>query len=114
MEQNGDATTAVEERYESARVCVAIEHVQKGTLILDSGCTFHMCPFKNYVLNYHETDGRRVMTGNNVVCKIVGIRNVNLKLHDGTIRELREVRYVPELKRNLIYLGMLDQMGLSI
>ena len=35
-------------------------------------------------------------------------------MHDGTIRELREVRYVPDLKRNLISLGMLDQMGLSI
>ncbi|KAH9703748.1 Integrase catalytic domain-containing protein [Citrus sinensis] len=46
--------------------------------------------------------------------KIVGIGNVNLKLHDGTIRELRKVRYVSELKRNLISLGMLDQMGLSI
>ncbi|KAH9649108.1 Integrase catalytic domain-containing protein [Citrus sinensis] len=69
---------------------------------------------KNYLLNYHETDGGKVMMGNNAVCKIVGIGNVNLRLHDGTIRELREVRYVPELKRNLISLGMLDQMGLNI
>ncbi|KAH9650291.1 hypothetical protein KPL70_026321 [Citrus sinensis] len=113
-EQNGVAATAEEEGYESAGVCVATEHVQKGTWILDSGCTFHMCPFKDYLLNYHETDGGKVMMGNNAVCKIVGIGNVNLKLHDGTIRELREVRYVPELKRNLISLGMLDKMGLSI
>lgn len=113
-EQNGAAATAEEEGYESAGVCVATEHVQKGTWILDSCCTFHMCPFKDYLLNYHETDGGKVMMGNNAVCKIVGIGNVNLKLHDGTIRELREVRYVPELKRNLISLGMLDQMGLNI
>ncbi|KAH9697287.1 hypothetical protein KPL71_023550 [Citrus sinensis] len=113
-EQNGAAATAEEEGYESAGVCVATDHVQKGTWILDSGCTFHMCPFKDYLLNYHETDGGKVMMGNNAVCKIVGIGNVNLKLHDGTIRELKEVRYVPELKRNLISLGMLDQMGLSI
>ncbi|KAH9698871.1 Integrase catalytic domain-containing protein [Citrus sinensis] len=113
-EQNGAAATVEEEGYESAGVCVATEHVQKGTWILDSGCTFHMCPFKDYLLNYHETDGGKVMMGNNAVCKIVGIGNVNLKLHDGTIRELREVRYVTELKRNLISLGMLDQMGLSI
>ena len=73
-----------------------------------------MCPLKDYLSNYHETDEGRVIMGNNVVCKIVGIGNVNLKLHDGTIRELREVRYVPELKRNLISLGMLDQMALSI
>ncbi|KAH9801561.1 hypothetical protein KPL71_001082 [Citrus sinensis] len=113
-EQNEAAATVEEEGYESAEVCVATEHVQKGTWILDSGCTFHMCPFKYYLLNYHETDGGKVMMGNNAICKIVGIENVNLKLHDGTIRELREVRYVPDLKRNLISLGMLDQMGLSI
>ena len=68
-----------------------------------------MYPFKDYLSNCHETDGGRVMMGNNVVCRIVGIGNVNLKLHDGTIRELREVRYVLELKRNLISLGMLDK-----
>ena len=45
-----------------------------------------MYPFKDYLLNYHETDGGRVMMCNNAVCKIVGIGNVNLKLHDGTIR----------------------------
>ena len=95
MEHNGAAATAEEEGYESAGVCVATEHVQNVTWILDSGCTFHMCLFKDYLSNYHETDGGRVMMGNNVVCKIVGIGNVNLKLHDDTIRELREVRYVP-------------------
>ncbi|KAH9763592.1 Integrase catalytic domain-containing protein [Citrus sinensis] len=48
------------------------------------------------------------------VQKDCGDRKCKPKLHDGTIRELREVRYVPDLKRNLISLGMLDQMGLSI
>ena len=93
MEQNGAAATVEEEGYESAGVCVATEHVQKDTWILDSGCIFHMCPFKDYLSNYHETDERRIIMGTNVVCKIVGIGNVNLKLHDGTIRELKEVRY---------------------
>ncbi|KZV20013.1 hypothetical protein F511_28913 [Dorcoceras hygrometricum] len=32
-------------------------------------------------------------------------------MHDGIERILREVRYVPELKRNLISLGALDQAG---
>lgn len=52
-----------------------------------------MCPFNDYLLNYHEIDG-----GNNVVCRVVGMGNVNLKLHDVTIRKLKEVRHVPELK----------------
>lgn len=40
--------------------------------------------------------------------------NVSLKLHDGTIWELREVRYVLDLKRNLIFLGVIDQNGFTI
>ncbi|KAH9698599.1 hypothetical protein KPL71_024065 [Citrus sinensis] len=107
-ERNGDATTVEEEGYESAGVCVATEDLQRGKWILDSGCTFHMCPFKTYFSDYHDLDGGKVMMGNNAVCKVIGMGNVSLRLHDGTIWELREVRYVPNLKRNLISRGITD------
>ena len=73
-----------------------------------------MSPYKSYFTDYYKYNGGRVMMGNNVMCKITGIDNVNLKLHNGTIRELNQVSYVPELKRNMISLGMLDQMGCSV
>ena len=73
-----------------------------------------MSPYKSYFTYYYDYNGGRVMIGNNVVCKIMGIGNISLKLHDRTIRELKQVRYVPELKRNLISLGMLDQMRCSV
>ena len=103
-----------EEGYESAGVCVATEDLQRGKWILDFGCTFHMCPFKTYFSYYHDLDGGKVMMGNNAVCKVIGMGNVSLRLHDGTIWELREVRYVPDLKRNLISLGLIDQNGFSV
>lgn len=43
------------------------------------------------------------MMGNNAVCKIIEIGNIRLKLYDATIRELKQVRFVPDLKRNLIF-----------
>ena len=55
-----------------------------------------------------ESDRGKVMMGNNTICRIVGMGNVNLKLDDGIISKLKKVRYVLELKRNLISLGMLD------
>jgi len=115
-ERVGNATTAEEEEdgYESAGVCVATEDMQKGKWILDSGCTFHMSPYKGYFSDYQNLDGGRVMMGNNSVCKVIGIGKIHLKLHDGSIKEIRQVRHVPELKRNLISLGMIDQMGCSI
>lgn len=48
------------------------------------------------------------------MCRIIGISNVRLKLHDGSIRELKQVRFMADLKKNLISLGMLDQMGYNV
>ncbi|KAH9686815.1 hypothetical protein KPL70_014523 [Citrus sinensis] len=44
----------------------------------------------------------------------VGIGTVSLKMYDGMVKELTQVRHVPELKRNLISIGMLDQTGYVI
>ena len=48
---------------------------------------------------------------NNNVCKIVDIVFVKIKMFDGTVRALHEVRHAPKLKRNLISVGMLDSLG---
>lgn len=103
-----------EERYESTGVCIVTENKDKSKWILDSGCTFHICPVKGYFTEFHDFDGGRVMMGNNAVCKIIGIGNIRLKLYDATIRELKHVMFVPDLKRNLISFDMLDQMGYSV
>ena len=51
--------------------------------------------------------------GNNAVCGIKGIGTVKLSLHNGLTKTLTDVRYIPDLKRNLISLGTLDSIGLS-
>ncbi|KAG9442249.1 hypothetical protein H6P81_018103 [Aristolochia fimbriata] len=48
---------------------------------------------------------------NNSTCRAIGKGSVLLKMHDGVIRTLTDVRYVPDLKRNLISLGTLDSIG---
>lgn len=42
-----------------------------------------------------------MMMRNNVVYEVVGIGNVRLKIHDESVIELRQVRHVPELKKQL-------------
>jgi len=39
------------------------------------------------------------------------VGDVRLKIHDGTFRTFTAVRYVLELKRNLISLGEMDRSG---
>lgn len=70
-----------------------------------------MCPNKNLFINYEANDGRAVVMGNDLFYKVVGKGVTRLKMFDGMFKELRDVKHVPELKKNLISLGMFDKMG---
>ena len=48
---------------------------------------------------------------NGVEEKIEGIGSVKIRLHDGSVKMLGNVRYVPKFTRNLISLGKLDSLG---
>ncbi|KAG8471994.1 hypothetical protein CXB51_036525 [Gossypium anomalum] len=52
-----------------------------------------------------------VLMGNNASCKIVGVGTIKVKMFDGVVRTLSDMRHVPELKRNLISLNTLDSKG---
>ena len=49
--------------------------------------------------------------GNNQSCNVIGIWSIRFKMRDGSHRTLDNVRFVPNLRRNLIALGMLDSDG---
>ena len=53
-----------------------------------------------------------MVMGDDHPCKIEGMGTVRIKMEDGIVRELKEVRYVPQLKRNLIFVGILEALGL--
>ena len=82
--------------------------------IMDSGCSFHMCPNKEWLHKYHTFDGGSVLMGNNSACKTVGIGSVRIRMFDGVIQTLTDVRHVPELRKNLISLGCLDTDGCRV
>ena len=49
--------------------------------------------------------------GNDHALEIAGIGTIKIKMHDGTIRTIQEVRHVKGLKKNLLSLGQLDDLG---
>ncbi|KAM1382804.1 hypothetical protein ACFX2F_035231 [Malus domestica] len=79
--------------------------------VLDTGCTHHMTPHKDWFSSLKEFDGGVMFMGDDNPCTIKGIGTVHLKLHDGMAKELTGVRYVPNLKKNLISLGTLESKG---
>ena len=99
--------------YDSGDVLAVGPFREKNIWILDSSYTFHMCPELDWFHNIKSYDGGKVYMGDDSTYKITGIGNIKLKMSDGMVRTLRDVRYIPGLRRNLISLGQLDQYGLS-
>jgi hypothetical protein len=79
--------------------------------VLDTACTFHMSPKRDWFTTYDSVNGGLVLMGNNVACKIVGIGSIRIRMYDGIVRILTNVRHIPDLKKNLISLGTLDSLG---
>lgn len=79
--------------------------------ILDSGCSYHMCPNRDWFTTYQSVNGGTVLMGNDAPCKIIGIGTIRIKMHDVIVKTLTDVRHVLELKKNLISLGVLDSNG---
>ncbi|GJU26713.1 retrotransposon protein, putative, ty1-copia subclass [Tanacetum coccineum] len=83
-------------------------------LMMDSGCSYHMTPRLDILFDFLECDGGSVLLGDNRECKIRGIGKVRVQLRDGSSFVLSNVRYIPELKRNLISLGTLKKEGYTV
>ena len=72
---------------------------------MDNGCAFHMCPNKEWFQSFKECKRGLVFLGDNKTCEVLGTREIKIKMFDGVVRTLKEVRYVPVLKKNLVSLG---------
>eukprot|EP00253_Pinus_taeda_P008132 PITA_08132 len=75
--------------------------------MVDSAASFHATPDKKYFHDYVQGDFRQVHLGDDKPCKIVGMGKVLIKQHNGNQWLLKEVRHVPDLKKNLISIGQL-------
>ena len=49
--------------------------------------------------------------GNDHALKIASIGTIKIKMDNGTIRTIQEVRHVEGLKKNLLSLGQIDNLG---
>ena len=72
-----------------------------------------MTPKEDWFDTYKPYDGGMVQKGNDATCPVIGIGTVKIKMFDGVVRVLSNVRHVPNLRKNLISLGLLDDLGYS-
>ena len=79
--------------------------------IVDSGASFHASPNKSVMQNFIQMDLGKVYLGDDEACSIDGKGDVDIKLSNGSIWKLKDVRYVPSLRRTLISVSQLACTG---
>ena len=102
--EKSDQTEIVEQADENPCDILTAES-RKGkysdTWLLDSGCTHHMCPKRKWFSTYKSYEGSSVLMGN-TVCKTVGIGNIHMRMFDGQVRAVTNIRHVLDLKKSLL------------
>ena len=80
---------------------------------LDSACSHHYTPHRSWFATYTKTDEGSVTLGDNHPCKVAGIGTVRVRMFDGIVRTLTNVKHILELEKNLVSLGYLERSGYS-
>ena len=75
--------------------------------MLDSGASFHTTSHKEIMTNYVDNDFSKVYLPDGQSLDVVGIDDVSIKQPNGSVWNLQKVRYIPQLKKNLIFMGII-------
>ena len=81
---------------------------------MDSGASFHTTPHREIIQNYATSDFGKVYLADGSILDVVGLGDVPISLPNGSVRLLDKVRHIPDLRRNLISIGQLDDEGHAI
>jgi hypothetical protein len=60
--------------------------------VLDTACTFHMSPKRDWFTTYELVNSGSILMGNDVAYKIIGMGTIRIRMHDGIVRTLKNVR----------------------
>lgn len=82
--------------------------------ILDLWCLFHIFHVKSWFIKLKEEKCAHILLGDNSECEVKGVGKVTWRLSDGAKKVFIDVRFIPELKKNLNYVGVLDWLGYNI
>ena len=71
------------------------------------GATYHVCPKRKWFASFEKLDESLVSFDNGRICYMEEIDTARIKLSDGMVRKLKDVRYIPQLK-NVNSIGALE------
>uniref|UniRef100_A0A7N2LG47 Integrase catalytic domain-containing protein n=1 Tax=Quercus lobata TaxID=97700 RepID=A0A7N2LG47_QUELO len=82
--------------------------------VLDSEVSFHTTPHREIIQNYVAGDFGKVYLADGSALDVVGMGDVRILLPNGSVWLLEKVQHIPDLRRNLISVGQLDDEGHAI
>jgi len=82
--------------------------------LVDIGATYHICPRREWFSSLEKLDSGVVIMRNDAACQIIGISTVQIRMFDDVVRDLTDVRYVPQIKKNIISVGAVESKGLKV
>ncbi|XP_076951977.1 uncharacterized protein LOC143625559 [Bidens hawaiensis] len=82
--------------------------------VMDSGSSFHAMHNGKTMVNQKVGDFGKVRIANGDVLDVTGMGDVNLVTPLGTVWNLKNVRVIPSLKRRLISVSQLDELGMEV
>ena len=88
-------------------------HLKREIWLIDLGASCHMTPHREWLCEYEKYNAGYVYVGDDSLTSIVRRGRVKLKLKDGRIRTLPGVLHIPNLERNLIFVGKMDVVGVN-
>lgn len=92
----------------------------KDSWILDSGCTHHVCRRRDWFTNFREMDSEVINTAadpskqNGATLRAKGIGDIFLKTSVANVERgivLRDVYYVPNVRKNLMSVSQIERKG---
>jgi len=63
------------------------------------GSTYHICPKRKLFTSFEELDGGLMSMEDDHTCRLAGKGTICIKMYDETMRELKDVRYIPHMTR---------------
>ena len=109
----GDPSINVVEDYNDVLVTAADDLVKDhSSWVLDSAADMHICRNRAcFDTLQEEEEFDYIHTASKQKLKIEGVGRVRLKLHNGVVKTLADVKFVPTTKANIISLGELTSRG---
>jgi hypothetical protein len=89
---------------------LSVDNISESWVVY-SGASFHATPHRKHFLDHVQGDFGQVHLGDDAPCKIVGMGKVKIKQRNRNQWLLKEVRHVPDLRKNLISTRQLESEG---